>query len=166
VAQRLSTVVRKSDVLVRWGGEEFLIMTRSSDPAGTPAFCGRILEVMSSEPFDLGHAITVSKTCSVGWAAYPWCRGAYEAICAEECIALADAALYRAKGLGRNQGIGIVATDAANQNPDAIDLIAVRDGNSKLARAIKTLCPTLDTLLNSAAEPERPLADFLEQELS
>ena len=38
VAQRLSTVVRKSDVLVRWGGEEFLIMSRSTDPSGTPAF--------------------------------------------------------------------------------------------------------------------------------
>ena len=48
VAQRLSTVVRKSDVLVRWGGEEFLIMSRSTDPSGTPAFCSRILEVMRS----------------------------------------------------------------------------------------------------------------------
>jgi len=66
VAQRLSTVVRKSDVLVRWGGEEFLIMSRSADPSGTPAFCSRILEVISSEPFDLGRGITVTKTCSVG----------------------------------------------------------------------------------------------------
>ena len=106
VAQRLSTVVRKSDVLVRWGGEEFLIMSRSTDPSGTPAFCSRILEVMAAEPFDLGHGITVRKTCSVGWAAYPWSRGAFEAICAEESIALADAALYRAKALGRNQGVG------------------------------------------------------------
>ena len=48
VAQRLSTVVRKSDVLVRWGGEEFLIMSRSTDPSGTPAFCSRVLEVMSA----------------------------------------------------------------------------------------------------------------------
>ena len=78
VAQRLSTVVRKSDVLVRWGGEEFLIMSRSADPSGIPAFCSRILEVMASEPFDLGHEILVRKTCSVGWAAYPWSRGAFE----------------------------------------------------------------------------------------
>ena len=155
VAQRLATVVRKSDVLVRWGGEEFLIMTRSSDPAGTPAFCSRILEVVSSGPFDLGHGITVSKTCSVGWAAYPWCRGAYEAICAEESIALADAALYRAKGLGRNQGIGIVATEAASHNPDSIDLISVRNGEGPLARTIKTPCPT-----ESAPESERASVEF------
>ena len=116
VAERLSTVVRKSDVLVRWGGEEFLIMSRSADPAGTPAFCQRILEVMS-QPFDLGHGINVRKTCSVGWAPFPWCRDAYEAICAEEVIELADTALYRAKAWGRNQGVGILPSRGAVAAP-------------------------------------------------
>ena len=155
VAQRLSTVVRKSDVLVRWGGEEFLIMSRSTDPSGTPAFCSRVLEVISAEPFDLGHGVSVKKTCSVGWASYPWCRGAYEAICAEESIALADAALYKAKAMGRNQGVGILPTDAAGQTPDAIGLVSVRDGNAPLARVVKTACPgqepTSETVSGAAA---------------
>ena len=141
VAQRLCTVVRKSDVLVRWGGEEFLVMSRSTDPSGIPAFCSRILEVVASEPFDLGQGITVKKTCSVGWAAYPWSRGAFESMCAEESIALADAALYRAKALGRNQGVGIVATDAASQNPEVINLLSVQQGNPPLARMLRTECP-------------------------
>ncbi|HVR23638.1 MAG TPA: GGDEF domain-containing protein, partial [Candidatus Polarisedimenticolia bacterium] len=64
VAERLSRVVRKSDVLVRWGGEEFLIMSRSADPSGTPSFCDRVLDIMASEPFDLGHGVHVRKTCS------------------------------------------------------------------------------------------------------
>jgi diguanylate cyclase (GGDEF)-like protein len=145
VAQRLSTVVRKSDVLVRWGGEEFLIMSRSADPSGIPAFCSRILEVIAAEPFDLGQGIRVKKTCSVGWAAYPWSRGAFEAICVEESIALADVALYRAKAFGRNQGVGIVATDAASQNPEAINLESVREGNPPLARTIRTESPSLET---------------------
>jgi diguanylate cyclase (GGDEF)-like protein len=145
VAQRLSTVVRKSDVLVRWGGEEFLIMSRSTDPAGTPAFCARVLEVMAQEAFDLGPGISVRKTCSVGWASYPWNRGAFEALCAEESIALADAALYHAKALGRNQGVGIVPGDGASRNPEDISLIAVRDGNPPLARTIRTECPGVET---------------------
>jgi diguanylate cyclase (GGDEF)-like protein len=156
MAERLSTVVRKSDVLVRWGGEEFLIMSRSTDPSGTPAFCSRVLEVMASEPFDLGHGITVTKTCSVGWAAYPWSRVAFEAICAEESIALADAALYRAKALGRNQGVGIVATDAAGQNPDAVDLVSVCQGNPPLARTIRTECPSAETALAVKLEAVKP----------
>ena len=157
VAQRLSTVVRKSDVLVRWGGEEFLIMSRSTDPSGTPAFCSRVLEVISSEPFDLGHGISVRKTCSVGWAAYPWSRNAFEALCAEESLALADAALYKAKALGRNQGVGIVPGDGANSNPGAVDLISVRDGNPPLARTIRTACPSRDVALSAEFEAAMPV---------
>ena len=157
VAQRLSTVVRKSDVLVRWGGEEFLIMSRSTDPSGTPAFCARVLEVMAAEPFDLGHGVSVSKTCSVGWAAYPWSRGAYEAICAEESIALADAALYHAKALGRNQGVGIVSTDAAAQNPEVVDLASIRGGDPPIARTIRTACPVPESILDTEFEAAEPV---------
>jgi diguanylate cyclase (GGDEF)-like protein len=157
VAQRLSTVVRKSDVLVRWGGEEFLIMSRSTDPSGTPAFCSRVLEVMSSELFEIGHGITIRKTCSVGWAAYPWSRAAFEAICAEESIALADAALYRAKALGRNQGVGIVSTDAAGQNPESIDLGTIREGNAPLARTIRTECPGRETARGTGIDVTGPV---------
>ena len=155
VGERLSRVVRKSDVLVRWGGEEFLIMSRSTDPSGTPAFCSRILEVMAWEPFDLGYGITVKKTCSVGWAPYPWCRGAYEAICSEEVIALADAALYRAKGLGRNQGVGILPTDAASQNPSDVSLMSVHEKGSPLSRIVRTECPERGRIVDPSetAEP-------------
>ena len=140
VAQRLSTVMRKSDVLVRWGGEEFLIMSRSTDTSGTPAFCSRVLQVMSSTPFDLGHGVSVKKTCSIGWASYPWCPTAYEAICAQESIALADAALYRAKALGRNQGVGIVANEVAGRHPEAIHFLEVREEDSPLARMDVSHC--------------------------
>jgi diguanylate cyclase (GGDEF)-like protein len=141
VAERLSGVVRKSDVLVRWGGEEFLIMSRSADPSGIPAFCERILEIMAKEAFDLGHGIQVRKTCSVGWAPFPWSRGAYEAVCAEETIELADAALYRAKAAGRNQGVGILPGDRAVATPHAITLDALRDDDNALTRIVRVQNP-------------------------
>jgi len=137
VAERLARVVRKSDVLVRWGGEEFLIMSRSADPSGTPAFCERVLDIMASEAFDLGHGIRVRKTCSVGWAPFPWSRGAYEAVCAEETIELADMALYRAKAGGRNQGVGILPGDGAVADPHAITLAALQNDNGVLTRIIR-----------------------------
>ena len=157
VAERLTTVVRKSDVLVRWGGEEFLIMSRSTDPTGTPAFCRRILEIISKEPFDLGPGIKIRKTCSVGWAPYPWCRPAFEALCAEESIALADAALYRAKALGRNVSVGLVASAAASRNPDAITLASVQAINSPLIRIIKTEHRAADVTSDAEAETDATL---------
>jgi hypothetical protein len=126
-------------------------MSRSTDTSGTPAFCGRVLEVMAAEPFDLGHGILVRKTCSVGWASYPWCREAFEAICAEESIALADAALYRAKALGRNQGVGILPTKAASENPQEVSLASVRDESSPLARVTRTACPANELAKEIAA---------------
>jgi len=137
VAERLGKVVRKSDVLVRWGGEEFLIMSRSADPSGIPAFCERILDVMAAEAFDLGHGISVRKTCSVGWAPFPWCRSAYESVCAEEVIELADAALYRAKAGGRNQGVGILPGDGAMVAPHKITLDAVQTDKNVLTRVVR-----------------------------
>jgi diguanylate cyclase (GGDEF)-like protein len=137
VAERLGRVVRKSDVLVRWGGEEFLIMSRSADPVGTPAFCDRILDVMAAEPFDLGHGVHVRKTCSVGWTPFPWSRRAYEAICAEEAIELADTALYRAKAGGRNQGIGILPAEAALAAPHEITLQALQNDIGVLTHIVK-----------------------------
>jgi predicted signal transduction protein with EAL and GGDEF domain len=130
-------VVRKSDVLVRWGGEEFLIMSRSADPSGIPAFCERILDVMSEELFDLGHGVRVRKTCSVGWAPFPWNRGAYEALCAEEAIELADTALYRAKTAGRNQGVGILPRDTAIADPRTITLDAVQSDKQVLTQVVR-----------------------------
>jgi diguanylate cyclase (GGDEF)-like protein len=145
VAERLTRVVRKADVLVRWGGEEFLIMSRSADPGGIPAFCQRILEIMSSEAFDLGHGVQVRKTCSVGWAPFPWSRGVYEAVCAEETIELADTALYRAKAAGRNQGVGILPSESAIAGRHPITLEAVRTDKGILTRAV--------TVRNSLSDP-------------
>ena len=152
VAERLAKVVRKSDVLVRWGGEEFLIMSRSADPAGTPAFCERILDVMASENFDLGHGVRVQKTCSVGWAPFPWSRGAYEAICAEETIELADTALYRAKAGGRNQGVGILPVDRAVVSPHTITLEALQNDRGVLTRTVRVKNSGVDSSARTTAE--------------
>jgi len=138
IAQRLSTVMRKSDLLVRWGGEEFLIMSRSADRSGTPVFCSRILDVMASEPFVLLDGIKVRKTCSIGWSPYPWCESAYEAICAEEVIELADTALYLAKSLGRNQSVGFLPSDQAMHSPEKVDIGSLREQRSSLIRVIRT----------------------------
>jgi diguanylate cyclase (GGDEF)-like protein len=138
IAKRLSSVVRKSDLLVRWGGEEFLIMTRSSDRSGISAFCDRILDVVASERFELSNSISLRKTCSIGWAPYPWCEEVVEAICPEDVIGLADAALYLAKSKGRNQSVGFLPSELAMTSPDRINPASLRDDLSGLVRVEKS----------------------------
>ena len=138
VAERLTQMMRKSDVLVRWGGEEFMIMSRSADRAGTAVFCSRILDMMGLEPFKLTNGISLHKTCSIGWAPYPWSEQAYEAITAEDVIELADFALYRAKALGRNQCVGFLPSDIALAAPGKISMETVRDEELGLIKVVKT----------------------------
>ncbi len=161
IAQRLSTVMRKSDLLVRWGGEEFLIMSRAADRSGTPVFCSRILDVMASAPFDLLGGVKVRKTCSIGWSPYPWCESAYEAICAEEVIELADTALYLAKSLGRNQSVGFLPSDDAIRSSERISIETLREQRSSLIRVIRT-AGTITTT-HTVNVPKGNASDFPEE---
>jgi diguanylate cyclase (GGDEF)-like protein len=116
LAQRLGSVVRDSDLVVRWGGEEFLIVARESDRAEAEPVAERILEAIGGTPFDLGEGITLRRTCSIGWAALPWIREAPGAVSWEETLVLVDRALYLAKRSGRNQAIGVMPS--AHAAPD------------------------------------------------
>jgi diguanylate cyclase (GGDEF)-like protein len=140
-AERLSRVMRKSDVLVRWGGEEFVVVSRSADRTGASAFCNRILEVTAAEPFDLGHGIKVRKTCSIGWAPYPWSQNDVDWLCAEEVIDLADRAMYMAKTGGRNQSVGVLPSDEAAVAGEKITMQNLLGGQPGEVKLVKTTNP-------------------------
>ena len=73
MARRLSSSVRHSDVLVRWGGEEFLIVSRYTDRGEAELLAQRVLSAVADTPFSMGPTgQTMRRTCSMGWAAFPW----------------------------------------------------------------------------------------------
>lgn len=107
--ERLSREFRESDYLVRWGGEEFLVVARaaSRDHAGSVA--ERIRLQVHDEPFDAGHGIFLNKTCSIGYCALPFDIANPRALNWLDCVRLADLALYAAKRAGRNAWVGVSA---------------------------------------------------------
>ena len=141
IARRLSDLIRKSDVLVRWGGEEFLVVCRSTDRAHAALLCARILEVINATPYRLENGATVILTCSVGWAPFPWIPEAVDALTLEQVIEIADRALYLAKKTGRNQAIGLLPSKAAVLTPYDINIEALRNGDSVMADVIQTENP-------------------------
>ncbi len=120
LARRLSAEVRQADCLVRWGGEEFLIVCRTTQRQFVPIFCERLLRAVSDAPFDLGGGIQVVKTCSFGWAPYPWVREHATALPVEAVLELADKALYLAKASGRNRAIGALPSEDIKRYPDRL----------------------------------------------
>jgi diguanylate cyclase (GGDEF)-like protein len=109
IASRIRSVIRKSDVLVRWGGDEFLVLSCNFDRTEASGFCGRILEVIEAPIMAAAsEGLTIRQTCSIGWAAYPWNSKRPDELDVEAVLGLADQALYRAKSSGKNQGVGII----------------------------------------------------------
>ncbi len=96
VAQRLKSVVREIDTVARLGGDEFvLIITQSPERNTAQAVATRIIEVMQ-EPVRIS-GVEIHTSPSIGMAFYP-----QDASNLETLLAHADAAMYYAKQLGRN----------------------------------------------------------------
>ncbi len=105
--QRVQALLRDGDRLARWGGEEFLVVLRGVSAHQLPALAQRILRRISDTPF--GTSIgPVPVTASMGFVPFPLDPEAVDEGW-EGHLAIADQALYRAKGSGRNAGFGVLA---------------------------------------------------------
>ena len=109
MARRISTAIRHSDVLVRWGGEEFLILSRYTDRGEAKTLSARVLAAVSDTPFALTNPDeTICRTCSIGWAAFPWFSEHPEIVNYEKVLNFADRALGEAKRAGKNRAVGLL----------------------------------------------------------
>jgi diguanylate cyclase (GGDEF)-like protein len=117
MASRLASVIREADVLVRWGGEEFLIVSQSTSADAAQQVARRILDVIGGQPFETSDGLSISKTCSVGWAVFPWISKAPVAVPVDDIVKLADRALYMAKQSGRNRAIGLYPDESMEDEP-------------------------------------------------
>jgi len=117
-ARRLAGVIRKGDVLVRWGGEEFMLVCHATPRENVPMLCQRLMEGISATPYDLAPGVSLYKTCSFGWAPFPWTKDDIHALTVENVIELADKALYLAKTGGKNQAVGILPAEGMKPGTD------------------------------------------------
>jgi diguanylate cyclase (GGDEF)-like protein len=126
-ANRIASAMRRSDDLVRWGGEEFLLVCRTTDRENASMLCARVLEAIRELPFDVGNGVEVRKTCSVGWAPFPWLREDVGLLSIDNVIELADKALYLAKRAGRNRSFGIVPAEDALKSESSVSMENLRN---------------------------------------
>jgi len=110
IARRVSSAIRHSDALIRWGGDEFLVASRYTDRADAATLAQRVLNFVGRERFELEGCVSISCTCSIGWAVFPWYENDADAIVYTDVLRLADEALYQAKKAGRNQAVGLLPT--------------------------------------------------------
>jgi diguanylate cyclase (GGDEF)-like protein len=109
LSELLMKVCRESDCVVRWGGEEFLIVSRFADREEAPLMAERIRKSIEKHDFVLVDGKVLKKTCSIGFACFPFLPNYPLELSWEQVIDIADHALYAAKKSGRNRSVGLVA---------------------------------------------------------
>ena len=95
VALRLREQLRSQDTLARIGGDEFVLLVRLLEPDDAPQVAARQVGLLSRAFRVDEHELLIS--ASVGIALYPG-----NGLTAEELLMNADAAMYHAKGAGKN----------------------------------------------------------------
>lgn len=136
VARRIASVMRRSDDLVRWGGEEFMLVCRTTDRENASLLCNRVLEAIREIPFDVGNGVEIHKTCSIGWAPFPWLKDDVGRLSIDNVIELADKALYMAKREGRNRSYGMLPSPDVNRAEKSVSIETLRDCPPELVQIV------------------------------
>jgi two-component system sensor histidine kinase ChiS len=114
LAALLQKAMRESDYLVRWSGEEFLVVARATAWREAADLVERLRVTIERHPFRLGPDLVLHITCSFGFAAYPFFPLYPTAFNWEQVVDRADQALYVAKRSGRNAWVGLRGAPAGN----------------------------------------------------
>lgn len=98
IARVFQTTARASDLIGRYGGEEFGVILRRTDSAGAGILSQKLRHALQTQPAQLPTGETIPVKVCMGIATYP-----ADAESAGELVHLADVALYRAKSAGRDR---------------------------------------------------------------
>ncbi len=108
VARRLQSALREQDVVVRWGGEEFLVLAPKARGAALDALARRLMDSVGASPIALAEGRAIAVSVSIGYGAFP-IAPREQPIGWERALNLADMALYTAKSQGRHRAVGVAA---------------------------------------------------------
>ncbi|WP_317177659.1 GGDEF domain-containing protein [Pectobacterium sp. HCp5_1] len=98
-ARMLSAAIRPSDILCRWGGEEFVIAAYDLTAEQSEAMAEALRHLTESTALTLSDGRKIHFTASIGVAMFPQHEGGN----IYDLIGLADEQLYKAKAQGRNR---------------------------------------------------------------
>ena len=135
IAGQLREILRETDMIVRWGGEEFLAWLPDLKRSRLNEVAARLLAGIAARPL-MHQGAVIPVTVSIGYAPFPMPR-AGAGLGWERMLHLVDMALYMAKSHGRNRAYGLASiANADSAGLDALDAgleQAWRDGAVDMA---------------------------------
>ena len=158
VAATLHANLRTADTLGRYGGEEFMVILPETDTVAAAALAEKLRQLVLGAKYPIeGHG-TVSVTVSIGVAV-----GVGRTLRVEALVRDADAAMYSAKSLGRNQVYLFEEPDEESRIPRAPissegRARAVEAGRLAGSAAEQALIQTLVPYPNHRGQPSARIA--------
>jgi diguanylate cyclase (GGDEF)-like protein len=110
--ERLREVFRESDYVIRWGGEEFLVLARATHRDDAAGVAERMRRAVAERDFELPDGGRLSRTCSIGFACFPFLPEQPRLLSWSQVVELADQGLYVAKRSGRNAWAALYSTES------------------------------------------------------
>lgn len=117
IACRFKQSVRDSDMVLRWGGEEFLVYSPKSNAEQCTRLVERLLKSVGEKKIDIaGHEFDI--TVTAGFISIPAENHAEEKTSWEQALQIADKILYFGKENGRNRayGFGLLSEEKEKTN--------------------------------------------------
>jgi diguanylate cyclase (GGDEF)-like protein len=140
----LKQVFREADYLVRWGGEEFLVIARFTERNNAPELAERLRQAVESHDFDIGDEKILKKTCSIGFACYPFSTGENEALSWEQVVDVADHCMYAAKKSSRNAWVGLYNENTEIGDSDLFTMVIEQTQSLIQTDELKILSSIID----------------------
>ncbi len=127
---------RRSDFVIRWGGDEFVVIAKQAHAGESEALAERIRSKIESCEFELPEGQIVRTTCSIGFTSFPLFRSQAENGELDDIINVADNLMYEAKRqknawvgmLDINKAVTSEGFDIEVSDPSSVLFMARRKG--------------------------------------
>jgi diguanylate cyclase (GGDEF)-like protein len=158
IAGILRRMCRAADVIVRWGGDEFVVMCPGADLESASALAEGIRLAVAKQHYRMPGGQIVRTSTSIGFAQYPFITEHPKMLDWEETLSIADMALYEAKR-DRNQWLGLAGTEKAAEYTSVKSALTAglavleREGCIIVRRRVSSHTDTVDLLRRSKRTP-------------
>jgi diguanylate cyclase (GGDEF)-like protein len=158
VAQILKSNLRATDLIGRYGGEEFMLLLTETDVQEAAALAEKLRMLVMRDRIPVEDGVEIGVTISIGIAG-----GLGKQIRLDTIVRDADAAMYSAKSLGRNQTYVFAEPDEDSRVPRAPisaegRASAVEIGRAARAAAVELLYSVVEPLPHYRGKPSELIA--------
>ncbi len=141
----LQKCCRKSDTIIRWGGDEFVVLGRHSSRLGAEKYAERMRYELANHQYQVGEGHVARLSGSIGVTMIPFVPNQINMLQWEQVFTIADQAAYLAKENGRNAWVGLYGSRRVTSE-DVIDRMKT-DLESLVSQGLVEVTTSIDGAL-------------------